>query len=63
MFFNNTIFILKEKRMVEFGNNWCQVLYTPKQYAWANVLIEKLSHFKIENKEPAIGFARQAVAG
>ena len=62
MFFNNTIFILKNKRMIELGNNWCQFLHTTEQHGWANALIEELSQFRIVNKEPAIGFARQAVA-
>jgi hypothetical protein len=62
MFFNNTIFVLKNKRMIELGNNWCQFLHTPEQHEWANKLIKQLSAFRIVNKEPAIGFARQSVA-
>jgi hypothetical protein len=62
MFFNNTIFVLTNKRMVELGNNWCQFLHTPEQHGWANALIEELSQFKIVNNEQVIGFARQAVA-
>ena len=62
MFFNNTIFILTNKRMIELGNNWCQVLHTPHQYSWANELIMQLSQYKVVNKEPVIGFTRQAVA-
>jgi hypothetical protein len=62
MFFNNTIFVLTNRRMIELGNNWCQVLHAPGQQAWADELIEQLSQFRIVNKEPAIGFARQSVA-
>lgn len=62
MFFNNTIFVLTNNRMVELGNNWCQFLHTPEQHGWANALIEELSQFRIVNNEPVIGFARQAVA-
>jgi hypothetical protein len=62
MFFNNTIFILKNKRMIELGNNWCQVLHTPKQHGWAKAVLEQLSAFRIVNNGPAIGFARQSVA-
>jgi hypothetical protein len=61
MFFNNTIFVLTNKRMIELGNNWCQILHTPEQHAWANALIEKLSPFRIVQSATAIGFARQAV--
>jgi len=62
MFFNNTIFILTNKRMIELGNNYCQILHTPQQYGWANELIKNLSQFKAVDKEPVIGFSRQAVA-
>ena len=58
MFLNNTIFVLANKRMIELGNNYCQVLYTPKQYTWANNLVESLSQFRMVNHEPVIGFAR-----
>ena len=63
MLFNNTIFILTNKRMIELGNNWCQVLHRPGQHGWANELMKHMSQYKIAEKEPAIGFARQAVTG
>jgi hypothetical protein len=62
MFFNNTLFILTDKRMVELGNNWCQVLHLPHQHAWAGELIRQLSRYREINKESAIGFARQAAS-
>ena len=62
MLFNNTIFVLTNNRMIEIGNNWCQFLHTPEQHGWANGFMEELSQFRIVNKEPVIGFARQAVA-
>jgi len=62
IFFNNTIFILTNKRMIELGNNWCQVLHTPNQYTGAQELITQFSQYKLVNTQPAIGFARQAVA-
>jgi hypothetical protein len=62
MFFNNTIFVLANKIMIELGNNWCQVLHTPEQQGWANALIEELSAFRMVNNETTIGFTRQAVA-
>ena len=60
MFFNNTLFVLSHERMIELGNNWCQVLHTPAQHGWANSLIEQLAVFKIKNVEPVIGFTMQA---
>lgn len=62
MFFNNTIFVLSNQRMIELGNNYCQVLHTPQQYRWAGDLVENLSAFRIVNNEPVIGFVRQAAA-
>lgn len=62
MFFNNTIFVLTGKRMIELGNNYCQVLHTPQQHHWANELIKNLAAFKMAATEPAIGFVRQAAA-
>ena len=62
MFFNNTIFILSDKRIIELGNNWCQVLHSPYQNNWASTTIKELSKLKLTNNSPAIGFARQAAA-
>ena len=62
MFFNNTIFVLTNKRIIELGNNWCQLLHTPEQHEWANKLIKQLSAFRLVNNGPAIGFARQSAA-
>ena len=59
LFFNNTIFVLRDSRMIELGNNYCQVLHTTSQYAWAGQLIKDLSAFRMVSKEPAIGFVRQ----
>ena len=59
LFFNNTILVLRDKRMIEIGSNYCQVLYSTTQYAWAGELVKALAAFRVVNKEPAIGFARQ----
>ena len=60
MFFNNTLFVLRNRRVIELANNWCQVLHTPKQHAWGNGVIEQLITYKTKSTEPVIGFARQA---
>lgn len=62
MFFNNTVFVLTNQRMIELGNNWCQVLHTQSQHGWANDLIKSLSAYRIVNNEPVIGFARHTAA-
>jgi hypothetical protein len=63
MLFNNTIFVLNDNRMLELGSNYCQVLHTPQQYNWANVLITNLAAFKQEvvpaKDNRVIGFAQQ----
>ena len=62
MYFNNTILIVTQKRMIELGNNYCQLLHTPGQYGWANELISELAKFRMVVNEPSIGFVRQAAA-
>ena len=67
IFFNNTIFVLQNKRMVELADNYCQVLYAATDYGFATGLANDLAQFRIEmNMTPAfrhthvVGFARQA---
>lgn len=62
LLFNNTLFVLKDQRIVELANDYCQVLYTPGQCAWAMQVTKELAAFrKAEVKETRVlGFARQA---
>jgi hypothetical protein len=58
-FFNNTLFVLKNKRLIELGINYCQVLYTKDQYNWGQTMIKELSVFHvIGDVNKVIGFAR-----
>ena len=58
-FFNNTLFVLKNKRMIELGNNYCQVLHTKDQYNWGQTMIKELSVFHVTGDvNKVIGFAR-----
>ena len=58
-FFNNTLFVLKDRRMIELGNNYCQVLHTNDQYDWGQTMIKELSVFHVTGDvNKAIGFAR-----
>lgn len=64
MFFNNSILVLKDKRMIEVAGNYCQMLHTPDQYNWADELVKELAKFRVQPpsvEAPAtiIGFARQ----
>lgn len=60
MLFNETIFVLHDDRMIELGVDYCHVLFTPAQYAWAIGLIKELAVFKKEaiNQTRVVGFAR-----
>ena len=68
MYFNNTIIVLNFKRMIEITGNYCQLLHTAKQYAWAKGLANELSQFKVEPAVPffkhthVVGFAKEAEA-
>ena len=58
-FFNNTLFVLKNKRLIELGNNYCQVLYTKDQFDWGQTMIKELSVFHLtDDANKIIGFAR-----
>ncbi len=58
-FFNNTLFVLKNKRMIEIGHNYAQVLYTNKQFDWGQAIINELSVFHVTTgANKVIGFAR-----
>lgn len=61
LFFNNSVFVLDDNRMIELANDYCQVLFTPTQYAWAGELINELAAFrKVAETKPnrVMGFAR-----
>ena len=58
-FFNNTLFVLRNKRMIELGTNYCQVLHTKDQYGWGQTVIKELSVFHVTtDANKVIGFAR-----
>ena len=59
-YFNNTIFVLKEKRMIELAGNYCQVLHRTRHNGWAKELLRNLSAFRTIPQASAIGFAWQA---
>ena len=65
MYFNNTLFVLRNRRMIELGANYAMVLHTTDQYAWSRTLLQELAQFRVAAPEPApvtrvIGFARNA---
>ena len=59
VYFNNTLFVMKDKKMIELGNNYCQVLHTKDQYSWGETMIKELSVFHVVgDANKVIGFAR-----
>jgi hypothetical protein len=66
VYFNNTVIVLKNKRMIELADNYCQVLHTANDYEWARQLVKDLAQFGMEkNIAPVfrhthvIGFAKE----
>lgn len=62
-YFNNNIFVLKNGRMIELQQNFCQVFHRMDDYKWASALVNDLAQFRIAQSVPVhtriIGFARQ----
>jgi hypothetical protein len=58
LLFNNTIFVLSNKRIIEMGGGYCHILHTPKQYTWAQKLAGQIADFRVQKAEArTIGFA------
>jgi hypothetical protein len=64
-FFNNTILVLTNRRMIEIAGHYCQILHTPARYDWARKLMNELAELRKVNETPepvhvkVIGFARE----
>jgi hypothetical protein len=46
-YFNNTVIVLAQKRMVEIAGNYCQVLHTPDGYDWSRWLMKEMASFRV----------------
>jgi len=62
LYFNISIFVMKENRLVELTDSYAQILYKPRDFDWANDLTRELVEFRVA-PEPVkenriIGFAR-----
>lgn len=64
MLFNNSIFVLRNDRMIELAGDYCMVLFTPGQYAWAKTLVNELTAFRAAapGVVRVMGFAREPEA-
>jgi hypothetical protein len=57
--FNNTLFVLTNRKMIELTNNYCQVLHSKDQYDWGQTVIRELSVFHATvDPNKTIGFTR-----
>jgi len=54
--FNLTIFVLKNKRIIELGYDYAEILYTGNHYKWANALLSNLADFRVTDRIKVIGF-------
>ena len=63
VYFNNTIFVLREKRLIELADSYAQILYAARDFEWANTVMRELVEFKTEpvpvKETRIIGFARE----
>ena len=66
IFFNNSILVLQEKRIIEIADTYCQILYGSTDYTFASKLANDLAQFRIERNKVAfshthvVGFAKPA---
>jgi hypothetical protein len=61
-FFNNSVFVLTQNRMIELGKGYVQILHTPEDYVWADNLMKALAEFRMDEtpiQTQVVGFARQ----
>ena len=54
--FNLTIFVLKNKRIIELGYDYAEILYTGKHCKWADDLLSSLANFRVTERTKVIGF-------
>jgi hypothetical protein len=54
---NNTVLVLKKKKIIEFTESYCQVFYSPQEYEWSNRLLNELAAYRIVKENRIIGFA------
>lgn len=46
-YFNNTVIVLTQKRMIEIAGNYCHILHTPESYEWSRWLMKELAAFRV----------------
>ena len=56
-----TIFVLKNKRIIQLGYDYAEILYTGRHYKWTNDLLGDLANFRITGRTKVVGFANAEV--
>jgi hypothetical protein len=56
--FMMTIFVLRDKRIIELGYDYAEVLFTNDHYSWANDLLASLSDCRMAERTKVMGFIR-----
>ncbi|MBS1742126.1 MAG: hypothetical protein JST81_03760 [Bacteroidetes bacterium] len=62
LFFNNTVLVLQQQRIIEVGHNYCFILHGANDYGWAAALAKNLAEFRaqpVASPATVVGFARQ----
>lgn len=59
--FTVTIFVMRNERIIELGYDYAVLLYTGKDYPWANNLLAELVACRVAERTKVIGFANQQV--
>ena len=54
--FNMTIFVLRNKRIIELGYDYAEILFTAKDYNWADALLSDLADFRVIDRRKVMGF-------
>ena len=54
--FNMTIFVLRNKRIIELGHDYAEILFTGKDYNWADALLSDLADFRVTDRRKVMGF-------
>ncbi|MBG9374760.1 hypothetical protein I5907_00810 [Panacibacter sp. DH6] len=62
-FFNNTIFIMANERMIEIGSNYCHLLHNTTDYGWARNTVQALAGFRIANAAASTATAQTRIIG
>lgn len=62
-FFNSTVIVLTQKRVVEIAGNYCHILHTPQGYDWSRWVMKELAGFRVQPINIATSSASTRILG